>query len=391
MTPFPLRAHTHLLVLAGSRAQGIHTPTSDVDLRGAAVPPARVLLGFRHRWEQADQPGEMVPFADLLSGEEAAAGAAHGLEGTVYELRKVMALAADCNPNLLELLACRDQEVRLCTPLGERLRAALPLFLSQKARHTFGGYARSQLARIQTHRRWLLDPPRAAPTRAAFDLPERSLLPKDQLAAAQAAVRKRMDEWELDFGDLPKSEVIRIQDRVAGTLAEIGLAAGDPTLVDGDTWRPAARAVGLDDNLIEVMDRERRYRAAQRGWEQYQGWLASRNAARAALEAAHGYDTKHGAHLVRLLRMAREILEHGRVQVWRGDVDGDELRAIRAGAWPYDALLDWAQQADAALDLVLAQGRAAVPVKPDLAALDALAAGLVAEGLAAGGLTFGPG
>ncbi|MCK6505398.1 nucleotidyltransferase domain-containing protein [Myxococcota bacterium] len=384
MTPFSLRAHTHLLVLAGSRAQGIHTPSSDVDLRGAAVPPAPVLLGFRQRWEQADQPGTMAGFVDLLTPEEAAAGAGHGLEGTVYELRKVFALAADCNPNLLELLACRDQEVRLCSPLGERLRAILPLFLSQKARHTFGGYARSQLARIQTHRRWLLDPPRAAPARAAFGLPERSLLPKDQLAAAEAAVRKRMDEWVLDFGDLPQSEVIRIQDRVAATLAEIGLAVGAPGLAAGDTWLPAARAVGLDDNLIEVMDRERRYRAAQRAWEQYQGWRVGRNPARSALEARHGYDTKHGAHLVRLLRMGREILEQGRVRVWRGDLDGEELRAIRAGAWPYEALLAWAQEADAELDALLREGRAVVPARPDLGALDAACAELVARGMAAG-------
>lgn len=294
-----------------------------------AVPPARVLLGFRHRWEQADQPGDLLPFGDLLSAEEAAAGAAHGLEGTVYELRKVVALAADCNPNLLELMACRDQEVRLCTPIGERLRAALPSFLSQKARHTFGGYARSQLARIQTHRRWLLEPPKAPPTRAAFGLPERTTLPRDLFGAAEAA----------------------------------------------------ARTVDLDDNLMELMDRERRYRAAQRAWEQYQGWLRSRNPARAALEAAHGYDTKHAAHLVRLLRMGREILEQGCVFVWRGDRDGEELRGIRAGAWSYEALMSWAQEADAALELLLQEGRAVVPAQPDLEALDALAAALMAEGM----------
>lgn len=276
------------------------------------MPPAAVLLGFRHRWEQADQPGELDVFADLLPSEEAAAGRAHGLEGTVYDLRKVVALAADCNPNLLELLFCREEEVRLCTPLGRRLRAAASAFLSQRVRQSYGGYARGQLARIRTHRHWLLEPPAAPPTRAAFGLPEHGLLPAEQLALG---------------------------------------------------------------------GQERRFRAAQKGWEQYQGWLRSRNPARAALEAAHGYDTKHGAHLVRLLRMAGEILETGRVHVWRGDRDGPELQAIRAGAWPYEALIAWAEAADAALDALLASGRAAVPAQPDLDALEALTVSLMQEGL----------
>lgn len=273
---------------------------SDVDLRGAAVPPRRVLYGYRRgwegRWEQADARGDMEVFRALLSPEEAAAPG--GVEGSVYDLRKLFALAAGCNPNLIEVLFCRDADLRLCTPVGARLRAAAPLFLSQRARHSFGGYAKAQLQRIRTHRRWLLDPPPGPPPKGAPDF------------------ERRLQEWK-----------------------------------------------------------------------QLLHWRASRNPARAELEARSGYDTKHGAHLVRLLRMGREILVEGRAHVWRGEGgagDREELRAIRGGAWPYDQLVAWAEEADAELDRVLVEGRAVVPPLPDEEALDALCAELVEAALAAG-------
>lgn len=62
-------------------------------------------------------------------------------------------------------------------------------------------------------------------------------------------------------------------------------------------------------------------------------------------------NTKHGAHLVRLLRMAREILEGKGVIVRR--LDADELRTIRfEGAWPFERLIEWAQAQDEELEVL---------------------------------------
>ena len=103
----------------------------------------------------------------------------------------------------------------------------------------------------------------------------------------------------------------------------------------------AARAIGLDDNLIAVMDRGAPISGGATHAVAPVPAMADPSGIRSvpALEAAHGYDTKHGAHLVRLLRMGREIVETGSVHVWRGDRDADELLAIRAGAWSYDRLM----------------------------------------------------
>jgi hypothetical protein len=373
---FDLRPHTILLSLAGSRAQGLAGPGSDVDLRGVAVPPASELLGWGRPFEQADGAGELDCFHDLLTAEEQEVVAGTKLEGSVYTLQKFVRLCADCNPNMLEALFCRESELRLLTPLGGRLRDARHAFLSQKAAHTFTGYALQQLKRIQGHRHWLLHPPAGPPTRAQFGLPERSLVPRDQLLAAQAAVQKKLDEWAPDWGPLPASEIQRLEDQLQDFLVEV--------LTHGEgLWHRAARVVGLDDNLIEAMDRERRYRGAQRNWEQFRTWQRKRNPDRAALEAAHGYDTKHGAHLVRLLRMGREIVEEGAVHVWRGGRDAEELRAVRQGAWSYDRLVGWAEAEAATLRALVKEGRCAVPTKPDEDALNGLCVGILEDAISA--------
>lgn len=347
-----LPAATVLLAQVGSRAYGTATPESDDDWKGVAVPPRRYHLGHASRFEQAQ-----------LAEPDA----------TIYDLRKFVRLAAECNPSIIEALFVDEAGVALQTDVGRRLRAARGLFLSRRARHTFSGYAMAQLKRIDTHHRWLVDPPQAPPERAAHGLPGRTLIPADQLAAAQAAVEKRLDEWRgVRFLDgLDPATRVEVQGRIAEYLAELRVASVD------DLWRGAAAQVGLDENFISLLERERSYQAALRHWRSYQTWCATRNPARAELEARHGYDTKHGTHLVRLLRMGREILERGEVLVRRPDAE--ELRAIRAGAWTYERIVAWAEAEDAALADV--EARSPLPKVPDARAIEDLCVDLVERAL----------
>ena len=371
---FDLHAHTILLTVGGSRAYGIHHDGSDVDVKGVAIPPAAYFHGFLDRFDQCDDADPIQVFLSDLPESEQAICAQTKLEGAVYGLRKFARLCSDSNPNLLEVLFCRDSEVRVCTPLGEKLRENASLFLSSKARHTFAGYATSQLKRIKGHRRWLLDPPKKKPSRADYGLPERTLIPADQLMAAESAISKKMDEWEVDYGALDNSSVIHIQTQVSGFLAQI-METTDAR------WRCASRMIGYDENFMALLDRERRYKSAMRGWQQYQSWKKNRNPARAALEAKFGFDVKHGAHLIRLLRQGREILTSGRVNVWRGDIDAEELIAIRHGQWSYEQLVEEAEKENARLEEIWRSGAYVVPKSPDRAALNRLVMELVESAL----------
>lgn len=256
-----IRDHTVLLTLTGSRAYGIHSPDSDFDLKGVAIPPIDRYFGL-HEFEQADKPEQLRTFMNLIPTQETPPQ----VEGSVYEIRKFVRLAVEANPNILDILFCREEDVLFANPIGARLRRNRHLFLSAKAKHTFSGYAVAQLKRIQIR-------------------------------------KERIDSGEVFAEDHGSS--------------------------------------------------------------------------RLALEHHYGYNTKHAAHLVRLLRMGVEIMETGRVNVHRGTIDADELKEIRRGAWSYERVVDCAKELDLRLTDIYARKAYAVPHTPNIDAINTLCTDLV--------------
>jgi predicted nucleotidyltransferase len=335
----------------GSHAYGTSLPTSDLDIRGIAIAPRPCYLGFLQEFEQAVQSDP-----DLQ----------------IFELRKFLRLACDANPNVLELLYTDPEDHLLVTPPMERLFENRALFLSRKAKHTFSGYATSQLKRINVHYRWLKHPPTAPPTRAEFGLPERTVIPADQLTAAQSSIQKELDSWSWkDIEGLDPASRQALKDQLERTLVKI--TGWNWTEHEDKLWKAAAGQLGYDTNFIQLLDIERQYTARLREWQQYQEWKRTRNPQRAALEEKFGYDTKHALHLVRLLRMGREILTEGKVLVRRPDAE--ELLQIRAGAWSYEELVAWAEAQDKDLGEVMKTSP--LPNAPDRTRIDAICMELV--------------
>lgn len=348
-----LPARTIYMTKHGSHAYGTSLPTSDLDLRGIAIAPKDYYLGFMQTFEQAVQTNP-----DLQ----------------IFELKKFLRLACDANPNVLELLYTDPEDHLLFTPTMARLMANREFFLSRKAKHTFSGYAISQLKRINIHYRWLKNPPKAPPTRAEFGLPERTVIPADQLAAAQSTIQKELDSmsWK-DFDGLDDATRQELKNQFEARLLKI--TGWGWTELEEKYWMAAVKQIGYDTNFIRLLDLERQYTSRLREWQSFQTWKATRNPARAELEAKFGYDTKHALHLVRLLRMCREILVEGKVYVRRPDAE--ELLQIRAGAWSYEELVAWAMAQDTELYEVMKTSP--LPVQPDRKRIDALCLELIED------------
>lgn len=273
--------NTILLVRHGSRAYGTNTPTSDTDIKGICIAPLTNYIGLESPFEQAE----------FKSEEE-------NTEGVVYELRKFLRLASECNPNILEILFVDDEDVLFCTPIGQLLRDNRDMFLSKKARYTFAGYARSQLQRIKRHKAWLLNPPKGKPERADFNLPEKGMGPSEMGAL------KSLEE---------KGHV-------------------------------------FSENAVGLLQKEKAYFNALQQYKNYEGWKKSRNPARAELEAKCGYDSKHAMHLIRLLTMCSEILRGKGVLVKRTH-DVAKLLDIRSGLWTYEQVIDLAENLESQCDV----------------------------------------
>lgn len=62
-----------------------------------------------------------------------------------YPMNKFLHLASGCNPNIIELLAVPDSKMLYCSSEFDELRRNIGWFVSQRAFHTFSGYAFAQI------------------------------------------------------------------------------------------------------------------------------------------------------------------------------------------------------------------------------------------------------
>lgn len=304
--------NTVVFGLAGSRSYGLETPESDYDFKGLVIPPKEYFLGFKQKFEQAEVKKT-----------------SNDVEFTIYDIRKFFYLCANANPNIIELLWLDPKDYLILTPIGEKIVAARDLFLSKKAKFTFAGYALSQLTKMRSHRSWLLQPPKKKPTRADFGLPaNKALITGDQKGA--------MDE-------LLNKKVITEEE--------------------------------LSPNFLQSLAQEKAYHQARMHWEQYQEWKRSRNPKRAELEDKFGFDTKNASHLVRLMRMCKEILIDHKVVVKRPD--REEILAVKNGAWKYEQLIEWAEQQEKEMNELYE--KSTLRREPDLVDLDKLCIELIED------------
>jgi predicted nucleotidyltransferase len=264
-----------------------------------------------------DEAGVMVPPLNYyLSTQRFEQFQGFGKDKVIYDFIKVISLLIQNNPNILDLLYMDPKFYKVITPYWQTVVDNRKLFLSKKAKHTFSGYAFAQLKRIERHRKWFIDPPEK-PSRTEYGLAEHEGIPQTTVNA----------------------------------LASI----------------PAEY---FSDEYKEKIRQEKEYYFAKKNWDNYKEWEANRNKVRAETEKKFLLDTKHAAHLVRLISMAEEILTTGDVHINRAGIDADTLLAVRNGEWTYEKVLEWSAEKEKSLEEMYE--KSTLPYSPDIKKIDIL-------------------
>lgn len=116
-----------LLTLGGSNAYGMDKEGSDLDVRGIALNrKEEILLG--------------TDFEQVVDVDT---------DTTIYSFNKMIQLLTSNNPNTLEILGCLPEQYLYLSDIGTKIIDNRKMFLSKICIHTFGGYASSQLRRME--------------------------------------------------------------------------------------------------------------------------------------------------------------------------------------------------------------------------------------------------
>ena len=329
--------NTIVKVLAGSHAYGMALPTSDIDHRGIFV---------------ADRINIQTPFFPI--GESINM---NGEDTVIYELSKFMHLYTQGNPNILEILWVDLEDVLHSTMEYEILRTYREELLSSKIAFTFTGYAAAQIKRIRGHNKWISNPKPVDPPRQIDYVSLVHNFTPDKV------FKINLEDYKLHYRLIP------YDGNVIGLYEFDSYETYDEKFTLNLAYDKADKELYLKPNgtrrlpLFILKFNKDEYNTALDDWKNYWNWKDNRNEKRSALEEEHGYDTKHGAHCVRLMRMGLEALQTGQINVKRKDAA--ELLAIRNGAWAYEEMVEYAEHLDNEIRNVWYH-KTALPKTPDI-------------------------
>lgn len=300
--------------MSGSRAYGLDIPQSDTDLKGVFYLPKDQFYGL-----------EYIPQISNETNDE-----------VYYELGRFVELLCKNNPNILELLASPQECILYRHPLMDNLH--IDMFLSKLCKDTFAGYALTQIRKARGYKKKVVNP-----------------MEKERKTVLDFCYI--MDGFE----SIPIKEWLKrkgYSQELCG-LSSISHAKGmyalfydslDEFGYHGIAVKETANEVSLSSipkgqqALAYLFWNMEGYSLYCKEYKEYWDWVEERNDNRYQTNLNHGqnYDSKNMMHTIRLLQVAEEILQDGKLNVKRPN--REQLLDIKSGNMNYDDLLAMADK-----------------------------------------------
>ena len=284
------------LTVAGSKSYGTNNANSDTDIRGIALESINSILTGKTFEQIEDNETDTV----------------------IYSLRKFFKLCADCNPNILEMLGTRQNDILYMNDVGKKIRDNVEIFLSKLAYKKFVGYATAQLRRLQN-------------------------------ALAHDSYPQR--EKNLHILKSVESMMLTCRSEYGLNHAEINFELDEEILISINAEKlPLQKFLAMNAGLSNMLNNYSK--------------LNHRNR-----KKDDNHLNKHAMHLIRLYLTGIDILE-GRGVITYREKDLPLLRKIRAGEIPLEKIFKMANEYEEKISAAYENSR--LPDFPDYEKIDAL-------------------
>ena len=295
--------------ISGSKAYGLDTPQSDIDLKGVFYLPKEQFYGL-----------DYIPQVSNETNDE-----------VYYELGRFVELLCKNNPNILELLASPGECILYKHPLMDKL--SIDMFLSKLCKDTFAGYALTQIRKARGYKKKVVNP---------MEKERKTVLDFCYIMDSNQSIPVK--EW-LDKNDYVQELCGLTSISHAKGMYALFYDAENKYGYHGIAIKETANEVSLssipkgEKAVAYLFWNMEAYSLYCKEYKEYWDWVEERNDARYQTNLSHGknYDSKNMMHIIRLLQVAEEILHDGKLNVKRPN--RNQLLDIKLGNMHYDDLL----------------------------------------------------
>jgi uncharacterized protein len=304
--------------ISGSKAYGLDTPSSDIDIKGVFILPKSQFYGLNYIPQVNNDSNDIV----------------------FYELGRFMDLLSQNNPNILELLNSPDSAIIYKHPLLSEIKSEL--ILSKLCSNTFGKFALSQIKKAKGLNKKIVNPiakERKTVLSFCFVNYDQGAIPLQKFL--------EIKNWKQENCGLVNIQ--HMKDVYGLYYSQTENFSG---IIRGNNSNDVCLSSipkGLKQEALMYFNRNG-YSTYCKEYREYWDWAKKRNEERYENTKSHGknYDAKNMMHVFRLLDMAIEIGKEKKVNVKRSN--RDFLLDIKAGKFEYNDLLRMAEDKQAVME-----------------------------------------